>query len=106
MIVQTTSTKCLKINAPEIFTRPDFIDWLNGRRQFPGETTQVATWHTGGNPNEYSDVFIYYYEDAGGDFDASDDSGYGLPIEVREQLTRVCRIAAFSEGVLWLTNLK
>ncbi len=42
----------LRINAPAIFQRADFIDWLN-------TTDRLFTWHTkGAKPGEYSDVIV------------------------------------------------
>lgn len=51
------------LNIPEIFERADFQSWLNNPRN------RTATWHDrGGEPGEYSDVFLL----VGGDYGGSD----------------------------------
>ena len=50
------------VNAPSIFKRQDFMDWLND----PENT--IFTWHTkGSEPSEYSDVVVLVNENYDGD---------------------------------------
>lgn len=39
------------LNAPEVFADPAFVEWLNGK-------DPKFTWHTGGQPTEWSDVTV------------------------------------------------
>ncbi len=48
------------LNRPDWFSDPAFCAWLNG-------PTSKATWHDGGVPGEYSDVFVTLDAGLGGD---------------------------------------
>ena len=52
----------LVINAPSIFARKDFVEWLND------ETKMTFTWHPmGEDPQEYSDTIVLVAENYDGD---------------------------------------
>jgi hypothetical protein len=59
----------LDINCPELFKDPEFADWLN--RGYGGndrtKSPCIATWHRGGAPHEFSDVFTTYDHGDGSD---------------------------------------
>lgn len=82
---------CLKINAPEWYSIPEFQDWLN-------KANNVATWHTKGNsPGDYSDIFTWY--------DHHEGSDSNMPEVVWNELCNICDKEGFRSGVIWITNL-
>jgi len=103
-MIDATFLDCLKINVPDLFEDEDFREWLNGLRDHPEHATKIATWHKGGIPTEYSDIFMTYDQGEGSDFGYDDQ--YGLPQRAQERLTVACKVANFKSGLLWLTNLK
>lgn len=66
LLQEPTRTVGLIVNAPEVFARPDFMDWLNAKDR------PIFTWHDRGNPTpgEYSDVVVLV--DSGYEGDSSD----------------------------------
>lgn len=86
----------LRLNMPELFAREDFQQWLS-RGWNPKSRSPLATWHRGGKPHEYSDVFIPY------DHEFTED----ISEEVDEILTELwARYAGGAQyGVLWISNL-
>lgn len=59
---EVARTVGLVVNAPAIFARPDFMEWLNR----PGNA--VFTWHAKGDAaHEYSDVIVLIDADYEGD---------------------------------------
>lgn len=88
---------CLKLNVPHWFRRGDFMEWLNTRRR--SENDPVATWHRGGKPNEYSDVFFTFDHDEGSEFNL-------LPEEYWEEIMRIAKERQVEWAVIWLTNLQ
>ena len=53
MLSVTYQSRSLVMNAPQLFARADFRQWLND------PSHSVATWHKkGGKPSEYSDVYV------------------------------------------------
>ena len=90
----TSRYSCLQINAPEWYRREDFMRYLRGE---DGQRP-VATWHCGPTPDEYSDLFLWFNED-------DEPEGDDLPVEVADELYRLCREAGFPCGVVWISNL-
>ena len=89
--------QCLKINVPQWYEREDFKKWLNKYIQ-PTELRRHATWHTGGEPNEMSDLFVTYDQGEGSDFEE-------MPEDCWEEIHRMCRELNVKCAVIWLTNL-
>lgn len=92
---QSKSAHVLRVNAPEWYTRPDFLKYLNGKG--------TATFHTQGNdPSEYSDIFM--------PFDSDSPEEGALPDDISQTLFDLWR-AAFGTspydqyGVIWISNL-
>ena len=82
----------LKLNVPAWFEREDFQEWLN-------ERGKPATWHVkGAEPNDYSDIFMWFEDGEGSDSD--------MPEKVWDELCALCKTQAFRAGVIWLTNLR
>ena len=58
----------IRVNAPEFYKDPAFLEWLNDPE------TQVFTWHKKGDaPNEYSDIMV------GVDTDGYDGTDSDMP---------------------------
>lgn len=54
-VAEPKVTPMLDVNAPALFKDTLFLNWLNDPEN------QVFTWHVRGEePNEYSDVMVYY----------------------------------------------
>ena len=92
----TNRHSCLQIKAPEWYRRPDFLHFLFDGNGNPARG--VATWHRGQTPNDFSDLFLWFDEDDG------PENG-GLPVELAQELCRLCQGAGFEHGVVWITNL-
>lgn len=91
---KTTPMKALKINKPEWFKNPDFVNWLNR-----GGT---ATWHPlGERPNEYSDIFLVVDGSTrDGEWAGSDDD-----MPTWDELCEICKEENFDSGIVWITNI-
>ena len=87
-----THYPCLKLNVPELYADKEFVKWLNS------DKSTTATWHQGGKPNEYSDVFIWYENGEGSDSD--------MPEHCWDRLLDIFDDNGFHSGVAWLTNLE
>lgn len=87
-----THYPCLKLNVPELYADKQFVKWLNS------DKSNTATWHQGGKPNEYSDVFIWYENGEGSDSD--------MPEHCWDTLVDIFDANGFHQGVAWLTNLE
>lgn len=99
-------SQCLQVYCPELFADPAFAAWLNAGRGSPApDVGKIATWHRGGPPHEYSDVFVTYDHGDGSDSPQS-AGGAVIPPHCWAQLVAVCAARGFTEGVLWLTNLE
>lgn len=89
----------IKLNLPELYKVRSFVDWLNSN-------TQKATWHTKGEPNEYSDVFMTFeYTPSEGVFDCSE----GIPEECMDIIAGKLKTIAGKrrmDGLLWITNFE
>ncbi len=80
----------VEVNCPHIFNRDDFRAYLND------PATRVATWHNGGEPGEFSDVFVTYDQGGGSN---SDMPGWDTICKALER-------EGFSNGVVRLTNIE
>lgn len=109
MKVLDTSGRVLRINAPEWYHLPAFVEMINR------PVARVATFHDRGSPaGEYSDVFLPF-EIFQSDFDAMGNSlwsGDGSDIfhaddlnSVAIDLIRVARECGILYGVAWISNL-
>ena len=94
--MNTELASCLIINAPEWYERPEFLRLLNR----PTGERQTATWHNGGQPDEFSDIFLVY------------DNGEGSDIFQEEGLEDIwdliCDLAqrhGMQYGVVWIKNI-
>ncbi len=93
-MASVTRVPALIINCPEWFARPDFQAWLNNPEN------NIATWHKlGQEPNGYSDTFITYDNGEGSDF------GDDFPIDIYQDIIRICQQHNLVYGRLHLTNL-
>src|SRR5262245_41562469 len=93
------SMLCYEIAAAELFDDPEFVAWLN-RRVGKG----LATWHCGGEPDEYSDVFVWYDEGEGDESPWSAGEETGMPEGFWEALDNLCYEHGISFGILRLLN--
>jgi hypothetical protein len=99
---------CLKINAPEFFDRKDFQEFLN-RGVENKDTAPLATWHTGGTPNQQSDLFVTYNRREGSD--ALPEGGDGsdrnlIPQDIWNRICKEMEDRGISFAVLWITNIR
>ena len=89
--------KCAVIYAAALYRDPAFVAWLNKRT---GDG--MATWHTGGKPGDYSDVFIHVaLPDDGSDSD--------MPEHCWKAILEVLRESGFEdqeEILVWLQNME
>lgn len=84
----------MRINCPEFYEDPDFLDWINGKTG-----CELLTWHVAGDEaGDYSDVFLNYDH---GDGAYSED----VPEHIWEEICRLAEEAGFEYGMIWLTNL-
>lgn len=100
----------VRLNAPSFFADENFRRWLNSQQHGP------ATWHQGGEPEEYSDVFIHYggADWKGGKFNA-EGSDYpdlpnrpGIPDHIYALIAEAVKEATGSmenEALVWISNL-
>lgn len=96
MIPQTGAL--LRLNRPDLFAHDDFQRWLRaGYHQH--SRTPIATWHRGGEPNEYSDVFLVY------DHELCEDISDDVNAEL-ERLWRVHFSTPHDYGIIWISNLE
>ena len=72
--------RALVLNAGVFFANPRFIAWLNN-------DAPKFTWHTGGEPGDYSDVVVCVDPSLSGEGSDSD-----MPQEVWNEILRVCRM--------------
>lgn len=98
----------VKINAPEFYKDQAFINFLNYAVNHPHECA-LATWHVGGKPNEYSDLFVTY--DNGDGSHAPVDGREGLdsdliPSHIWKQICAQMEKEGVSHALLWITNLE
>ena len=93
MKVEYNHAPLLRINWPEVYEDPEFVEWLNNPENIH------ATWHRGEEPNEYSDLFFTW------------DSVEGSDSDMPERYwDKICEIAEEQYGpsgycLVWLTNL-
>lgn len=68
MSIKVERMPCLVVTAPEWFTRPDFLAFLNGEGE--RQRQPPATWHRPGwQVEDWSDVFVTYDRGDGSDRD-------------------------------------
>lgn len=90
-------TPCIEINCQELYAREDFGAWLNTYA-----SKGLATWHTSGEPGEYSDIFMTYEHGEGSD---GPNNQNGMPEECWDIIDELCRKHGVGHAVLWLKNL-
>ena len=96
--VQVDRGCLLKLNCPDWFARPDFRGFLDQFCRSTDGSRKLATWHTPGAPDEYSDVFSVYDQGEGSDTDA-------MPEDVWREIRAVAEQHGFRYGIVWLTNI-
>lgn len=89
----------LRLNVPHWYKQPDFVAWLNKYTNPSPGNRRHATWHLGGEPGEYSDVFVIYDDGEGSDFEV-------MPEWAWEEIERICKWKGISHAVVWLLNLE
>lgn len=108
----TRGHKLVRINAPSFFQDEGFIRWLNSTESGP------ATWHMrGGEPGEYSDVFIHYggaswndehgFTAEGSDYPNTEERP-GIPESIYALLAEAVAEATGNmenEALVWISNL-
>lgn len=90
--------KAVVIYAAVLYRDPAFVAWLNHRIIGKG----LATWHTGGPPGEYSDVFIHVAL-------PEDGSDSDMPPHCWKAILDVLRESGFEdhdEVLVWLQNME
>lgn len=95
------------LNVPHWFRRASFIAWM-----LPRIGDGLASWHTGGVPDEYSDVFIHVSHQTRSNAPLEGENGYTLecseclPEGLGREISNILAedIGAFS-GIVRLTNL-
>ncbi len=101
MTIETNRT-LVRINAPEFYKDPGFIQWLNSKG--------TATWHNNTHavePTEMSDVFFTF--DAGDGSDAPNPDyqpGPCIPEHIWQKITRALDAAGVDECLVWMSNLQ
>jgi hypothetical protein len=80
--------------APEFFEDPEFVAWLNSR-----VGKGLATWHTGGEPGEMSDLFLIYDHGEG-------DEADNMPEKFWDKIDKLCRDQHIGYGLIRLVNVK
>lgn len=93
--MEVERAQCLRIYAPEWYLRPDFRAFLELQTGHPSRP--LATWHSGGEPHDMSDVFMTFN---GGDLSEADL----LPLEIVDQLLHMIENAGMTFGMIWLSN--
>lgn len=94
----TELVTCMRWECPHIFEDPDFQRWLAGSWHHRSGDI-AATWHSGGRPHEFSDVFLTY------------DNGElcnALPDHIADMIRARWRVVVptqFNYGTIWLVNL-
>ena len=90
------AVQSLNISAPAWFARADFVEWLNGKGEF--QKGPPATWHQGGEPGEYSDVFTTYDHGDGPD---SED----LPADIWETISKMAEDNGMEYGLIRISPI-
>ena len=83
---------CLRLDVPELYKDKEFMAWLNS------DKNNIATWHQGGKPNDFSDVFIWYDSE----WEGSDSD---MPEHCWEALVKLFEDNNFQGGIAWLVNI-
>ena len=102
---------CVRINAPELKSHKQFVQWLHEKSLGSGEDdplgfsphhlNRVATWHSplGANPTppgEFSDIFTHVDHGEGSDDD--------MPADVWASIIKI--VGAKFYGIVWITFLE
>jgi hypothetical protein len=89
--------RAVVIYAAALYRDPEFAAWLN-----KGTGRGLATWHTGGAPGEYSDVFIHVALPAdGSDSDMPEHCWAAIIATLRES-----GFDDYDEVLVWLQNME
>ena len=86
----------LELHCPGLFGDEDFATWLNA---WVG--LGLATWHTGGEPHDMSDVFVMFDH---GEGDSAPDGEGGMPRHAWEFIGRKAKEYRLDCGVVRLVN--
>lgn len=89
---------CYTIHATELFEDEEFQEWLNG-----SVGKGLATWHTGGEPGEMSDIFVIY-DHGEGDESPWSAGETGMPEKFWERIHELCKGRGITYGLLRLVN--
>lgn len=94
-----------RINAPDWFEDPQFLEWLNCQ----DSSAKPATWHIPGKPpTEYSNVFIVWFNGGCSDWPPIPNKG-GIPNHIWKQVEDDLNKHYLNNTgvvVVWITNLK
>ena len=97
--MKVASAQCLIINAPEWFKDPVFVAYLN-RLANSQCSRRIATWHKGGKPGDFSDIFVVYDNHEGSDFFEEDGLEY-----VWGTICAEADKVGMTYGVVWIKNI-
>ncbi len=89
--------QCLRINVPNWFKQLDFVEWLNNGCNSAHCNRRLWTWHTGGEPNEFSDICVTYDEGDGSDSD--------MPPWAWDEICAECEKRGITFALVWMSNL-
>lgn len=92
---------CYRLYAADLFDDPAFREWLN-RRVGKG----LATWHVGGEPHEFSDVFVIYDHGEGDESPRSALEENAMPEHCWDAICALCEAEGIEYGLLWLLNME
>jgi len=94
--------KVIKLNRPEWYDRDDFIEWLDKGADAGKGEPRIATWHHGGKPDEYSDIFMTWDQGSGSD----QGSIWDIPDDIWAEVGEAVKAEGLDFAVIWLTNLR
>ncbi len=86
----------LRIGAARWFQREDFMEFVN-KYANATEGPRLATWHTGGEANDFSDIFLTYDDGEG-------DSADMVPEDIWEEICQICEFNHVNYALLWIVN--
>jgi hypothetical protein len=81
----------VRIDAPELFRDSEFMAWLNDNLD------NIATWHQGGDANEYSDLFIT--------IDGTEGSNSDMPDHLWDLIVNAVHGVGVENALVWIANI-
>lgn len=90
--MRVSRISCVRIDAHEFYQDPEFVAWLNGARK-----GAIATWHRGGNPGDFSDIFMTW--------DSGEGSNSDMPEKIWKEISTQVEQRGIEYCVVWITNL-